>query len=205
MTQRTPAETPRIIDVTTLKAFAHPLRVRIVDSLSIYGAQTASGLAARLGESSGSMSYHLRQLAKHDLVREVEGRGSARERWWERSPQPIALVSAELPDTAATRSASDLIEWEWERQREIVFHDFMRRRESELPPEWIAATTAETVNLRLTSEQLRELVGDVDALLSDYRLRYLHQRETPVEGSRPVQLQFNAFPVLDASPDAPTT
>jgi DNA-binding transcriptional ArsR family regulator len=205
MRERQRAEPTRVIDATTLKAFAHPLRVRIVDSLATFGAQTASGLGERLGESSGSMSYHLRQLAKHDLVREVEGKGSARERWWVRTPQPIALVSAELPDTPAARSASDLVEWEWERQRQLVFHDFMRRGRDELAPEWVAASTSDTVNMTLTSEQLHELVEEVEGVLSRYRLSHAEQRENPVEGSRPVQLHFNAFPVLDTAPDAQTT
>ena len=76
----------RTIDVNALKALSHPLRMQLLNALSQFGPQTASALASRLGESSGSTSYHLRQLAKHELVREVEGRGSARERWWERPP-----------------------------------------------------------------------------------------------------------------------
>src|SRR3954471_15102943 len=78
-----------VVGTAALKALAHPLRVRLLETLSRYGAQTASNLAARLGESSGSTSYHLRQLARHGLVREVEGRGTARERWWERPPGPL--------------------------------------------------------------------------------------------------------------------
>jgi DNA-binding transcriptional ArsR family regulator len=66
--------------VESLKALARPLPVQILDVLSTYGAQTASGLAERLGESSGATSYHLRQLERHAFVREVEGRGTARER-----------------------------------------------------------------------------------------------------------------------------
>lgn len=36
-----------------------------------------------MGESSGSISYHLRQLAQYGFVAEVQGRGNARERWWQ--------------------------------------------------------------------------------------------------------------------------
>ena len=59
----------RVLDTGALRALAHPLRVQIYDILSQYGPQTASSLAERLGESSGSTSYHLRALAKHDLIR----------------------------------------------------------------------------------------------------------------------------------------
>ena len=73
---------------------------RIYDILSQYGPQTASSLAERLGESSGSTSYHLRALAKQDLIREATDRGTGRERWWER---PIGGVSFANPDAMATR------------------------------------------------------------------------------------------------------
>ena len=76
----------RVLDDDAFKGLAHPLRVQIFDLLAIHGPHTASGVAERVGESSGVTSYHLRQLAKHGLVREVEGRGTARERWWERMP-----------------------------------------------------------------------------------------------------------------------
>jgi len=71
----------RGLDAGALRALAHPLRVRIYDILGQYGAQTASSLAEQLGESTGSTSYHLRALAKHDLIREAPDRGTARERW----------------------------------------------------------------------------------------------------------------------------
>ena len=43
---------------------------------------TATLLGKRVGESSGSTSYHLRQLAAYGFVEEVPDHGSGRERWW---------------------------------------------------------------------------------------------------------------------------
>src|SRR4051812_206716 len=40
-----------VVGTAALKALAHPLRIRLLETLSRYGAQTASSLAARLGES----------------------------------------------------------------------------------------------------------------------------------------------------------
>ena len=51
----------REISTSALKGLAHPLRMAIYDALSALGPQTATTLAKRLGESSGSTSYHLRQ------------------------------------------------------------------------------------------------------------------------------------------------
>ena len=54
------------LDPRTLRGLAHLMRVRILTSLREGGPATATGLAARLGESTGSTSYHLRQLAGMD-------------------------------------------------------------------------------------------------------------------------------------------
>ena len=93
----TPARHDRVLDLTSLKALAHPLRVQILDELSTYGPATASGLAAKLGESSGATSYHLRQLEKNGFVAEDTERGVGRERWWRRVPGGISVDIDRLP------------------------------------------------------------------------------------------------------------
>src|ERR1700712_4506202 len=96
----------RELDLVALKALAHPLRVQIFDALSVHGSFTASGLAERFSESSGATSYHLRQLEKHGYVREVAGKGTGRERWWERVPGSIQIGGEKIEATPAGRSAT---------------------------------------------------------------------------------------------------
>jgi DNA-binding transcriptional ArsR family regulator len=187
----------RTIDLESLKVLAHPLRVRIIDVLSQYGPYTASGLAQRLGESSGATSYHLRQLARHDFVRELEGRGTARERWWQRTPRGINLDARELNDTIAGRTAIDLVMREWQRNRENALMEFLTRGVDELPDAWIDPAVSSTADLRLTVEQLTALTRDVMKIVNEFADRYRGQRNDPVPGSRPVQIQFNAFPLID--------
>src|SRR5690606_30765054 len=91
------------------------------DILSQYGPHTATMLADRMGESSGSTSYHLRALAKHDLIREVAGKGTGRERWWERPRGAVTLTSPEVVKTPAGLAAS-----------QIVVSEFFRRRHEQL-------------------------------------------------------------------------
>lgn len=184
----------RQLDMTSLKALAHPLRVQILDTLSQYGPATSSGLAARLGESSGATSYHLRQLAKHDFVREVAGRGSARERWWERSPGGITLNVREVAGTVAGRAVSDMVMRQWQQNKESLVMDFLMHGLDVLPGEWTDASTTLTANLRLTVDQLRELTEDLSARINEFGDRYRGRNEP---GSRPVQVQFNAFPLID--------
>ena len=65
-------------DVRALRALAHPLRNRLLGLLRLEGPSTATLLGARLGESSGSTSHHLRQLAASGFVEEVPGHGAGR-------------------------------------------------------------------------------------------------------------------------------
>lgn len=184
----------RTLDMESLKALAHPLRVQIFDALSVHGASTASGLAERFGESSGATSYHLRQLAKHGFVREVEGKGSGRERWWERVPGGIAISAYELEQSPAAKAVSHLVIGEWERNRTRVLNEFLDRGFDELPEYWVKASAISTANLRLTAEQLESITERWNDFLDAELLRYRGQ-EGP--GTRSVQFHFNAFPVMD--------
>ncbi|WP_294179935.1 transcriptional regulator [uncultured Schumannella sp.] len=193
--------TPRTLDVNDLKALAHPLRVQLLDALSTYGAATASGLADRLGESSGATSYHLRQLEKHGFVREVEGKGSARERWWERVPGGIMLDATRFERESPERAATDLLLGEWERNRRRLLSDFLSRGDS-LGHDWLDASTLNTTNLRLTAAQTADLNDALATVITEYADRYRNQ---DVPGSRPVQLQLNLFPVVDGAPSPELT
>lgn len=184
----------RTLDLESLKALAHPLRVQIIDALSTYGAFTASGLAERLSESSGATSYHLRQLEKHGFVREVEGKGTGRERWWERIPGGIQLGLPEISDTPAGRAATTTVVRELERSRSTALSDFLEHGRELLGPEWVHAGTVSTVSVRLTIEQLEELATSWEEFAQAFLEKY---RGQDLPGSRPVQVHFNAFPVVD--------
>ena len=58
-------------DVTAVRALAHPLRLELLDLLRFEGPSTATLLANRVGESSGTTSYHLRQLARYGYIEEA--------------------------------------------------------------------------------------------------------------------------------------
>ncbi|MBM7830994.1 DNA-binding transcriptional ArsR family regulator [Agromyces cerinus] len=192
-----------VLPSASLKSLAHPLRVRIYDELSAYGPLTASGLGERLGESSGSTSYHLRQLEGAGLVREDTTRGKGRERWWERTPGSIAIPDARsLPPGSADRLAVKLVEDEWFRKREQNFREFLSEGEHVFDDTWLDIATSDTINVRLTPEQLHQLVTDIDAVLKRYIDAY---KRTPSAGSRPVQIHVNAFPLVRGEPTGGAT
>ncbi len=186
----------RTLDLAGLKGLAHPLRVEIFDALSVHGPATASGLAERLGESSGSTSYHLRQLERHGFVREVVGRGTARDRWWERMPGGVTLSPSEIGDSPAGRAATMAVLRQWERNRSALLDDFIGRGFDVLPGSWVEASRVVTANVRVTAEQLAEIAESWDAW-AEKTLEPYRDKNPP--GSRPVQIHFNAFPVLDGA------
>ena len=186
------------LGMEALRALAHPLRVQIMNELSDFGPLTASGLAARLGESSGATSYHLRQLAKHHIIREVEGKGSARERWWEISPGGVTIGSPETLETPAGREATELVTREWQLNNERRLSAFMRYGLDRFGMDWRESATLSTAHVKLTSEQLKAFGEEYQDLLATLMAKYRGQ-ETP--GARRTQIQFNAFPLIDEAGD----
>ena len=75
-------EPRRLRDPRALTAVAHPVRMGIIELLTIEGAMTATELADRLDESPANCSWHLRKLAEHDFIEEATG-GSGRQRPWQ--------------------------------------------------------------------------------------------------------------------------
>jgi DNA-binding transcriptional ArsR family regulator len=94
-------------DPGVLRALAHPLRATLLGLLRAEGPSTASRLGQRLGESSGSTSYHLRQLASFGLVEEVLGEGTGRERWWRALHRSTRWRTEDLVDQPGGREVVD--------------------------------------------------------------------------------------------------
>ena len=183
-------DTHRSLDAGALKALAHPMRVRIFDILSQYGPQTASSLAERLGESTGATSYHLRALAGHGLIREIEGRGTARERWWERPRGSVTISSPEAMRTPSGRAASQIVVTDTYRQRHeqlMRFIDHSMRSDDEQPPAELS-----TANTRLTRAQFDEVSADIMAVITAAVQKYRDQEGDDV---RPYLIRLDMFPI----------
>ena len=73
--------TIELTDPRAMRAYAHPVRMALLGLLRNHGPMTASQAAARLRESSGTCSFHFRQLAKYGFCEEAGG-GKGREKPW---------------------------------------------------------------------------------------------------------------------------
>lgn len=182
----------RVLDRGALRSLAHPLRVRIYDILSQYGPQTASSLAERLGESTGSTSYHLRALAKHDLIREVAGRGTGRERWWERPPGGVSFLNEDAIKTPSGLAATQLIMAEFFRNRHEQLMDFLLHALSKEDEQWREASLISTASVHMTAAQAQELTAKITALIDEAVVTY---RDQTGEGVRPVSIRSDIFPL----------
>src|SRR5699024_11340952 len=116
--------------------------------------KTAPIQANRLGESSGSTSYHLRQLARHHPIREVAGESGGRQKWWERIPGAVRGPGPERELDPSTRTASHYVNRELVRNMSRAFEDFVDAAydEKRIPLEWVEASASDTSNLHLTKE-----------------------------------------------------
>lgn len=160
----------RKLDSRALQGLAHPLRVRIFEQLTYYGPATATQLGERLGESSGSTSYHLRQLAKFGFVEEDAERGNQRDRWWRRVPGAIQWSESEHRDDPAGRAAAELIDSEFEQlsqRRRQGYWDTIHR----WPEEWVSAVMAHTMHIVLTAAEAEKMGRELQAVFDRYKRR----------------------------------
>lgn len=188
---------PAELGPAALRALAHPLRIRILDLLPIRGPLTASKLGEIVGESSGSTSYHLRQLAKHGLVREVEGKGTARERWWERTPGGFSISSAGK-DSPAGRQTAEAVNTEFLRLRNERVMAFVRTGQEiddETLEAWLGTATFVTVNKWATREQAAKIIEAWERFAAEHLDPLRRQEGTP--GAVPFEIHFDVFPTID--------
>lgn len=185
-----PAREGRMLDVGALRALAHPLRVEMYDILSQYGPQTASTLAEMTGESSGSTSYHLRALAKHDLIREVSDRGTGRERWWERPRGGISFTNPEAMKTPSGKAATQVVTSEFLNRRHQQLMAYVNR--TLVSPEALEDREAmiSTATARLTAEQTVELISRLQATIDEFADKYHDQQG---EGVRPTSIRADVI------------
>src|SRR5690348_9408858 len=99
----------RRLDAPSVRGVAHPLRMDIIEILTLDGPATSTGLATRLGENTGTVSWHLRHLAEHGFIEEETGRGTKRERWWRAVEKRVVMETGEFNDDPETRGALSVI------------------------------------------------------------------------------------------------
>ncbi|MER5349890.1 winged helix-turn-helix domain-containing protein [Kitasatospora sp. NPDC002551] len=164
----------------------HAVRVALLDLIAEWGSITSNQAAQMIRQSSGTCSFHLRQLARYGLIEEAptgDGRSRPWRLRWEGSLMPPG--SAEEP---AGRSAHDLSPELAGDLEDGSYRNWLANR-SAAPADWQRDQTSSDV-LHLTADELADLGAAVRALLAPYRQR------GPRAGTRPVAAVTRLFPLL---------
>lgn len=184
----------QVTDVRALRALAHPLRNRLLGRLRVNGPATASQLGRAVGESSGSTSYHLRQLAAYGFVEEVEGHGTARERWWRARHRMTSWQAADLLAQDGGSEVQDEMSRLQIDQHARVLDAWFTQKDA-LGAEWAAAASLNDHGMRLRPEQARELTDELDAVLD--RWMTAHPGDQPAEGTELVFVLTDVVPMKE--------
>lgn len=143
-----------------LKCMAHPARMRLLGALRVGGVQTVGELSAATGEAPGAVSYHLAQLAKVGLVAKAASPdGDKRKSYW-KSCHHATNVQPDSADAdvidAFSRTAALTYQMAYERFLDVL---------PTLPQEWAQTCGANDRVLRLTAEETRAMVEDLNAVM----------------------------------------
>lgn len=192
-----PSDKPetRRLDAATLKAFSHPLRMRLYDLLKDGGPATASMLAREIGESTGQTSYHLRQLERHGLIAEDTGRGTGRERWW----HPIGFRFD--ADTEEDRLAGQAVLQHWTRATADHLTEWGARQASE-DIAWVQHTLHSESTVAMTKDEMNALGDELTEVITRHVDAAKAAAADEPSDRRTVKIYGLAFP-LPRKPDAP--
>ncbi|WP_424213595.1 ArsR/SmtB family transcription factor [Streptomyces sp. BI20] len=188
-----PSHHPRPVDARNLRGLAHPLRMELLNVLRRHGPATASQLAARLGESSGATSYHLRQLSEYGFIEDAPGQGKGRERWWRAVHGGVAFSDDLMFDPDPT-VRGDI---------NLVMHQVADIHTREVaawlgdsphwPREWRLASDISDFTLRLTPERNTELINELHAVVERYRAMDPAAPED-MAGAESIRVHVHSFP-----------
>ncbi|MFF3390486.1 ArsR/SmtB family transcription factor [Streptomyces sp. NPDC002669] len=188
-------ESRRVSDLETLKAFGHPLRMKLYRALYIAGSATASQLADQVDEAVSLVSYHLRKLADHGLIEEAERQGGdGRERWWQPASKGLNFHEedfSDAPEKVAVHAAVGRLSFD---QHIEMYRRYLDSARS-WPPEWRSAASSSEYLARLTHEELSALSREVHELIDRYEeLGRAREEAGDTEGRENVAMHLYAFP-----------
>ncbi len=179
----------RVSDAKTMRALSHPVRLALIESLSVDGPLTATEASERIGESPTTCSFHLRQLARYGFVEEA-GSGPGRNRPWKMTSIGMT-ISASDSDREADTALSVLRRL----FRERYFSRLQAWEETRgtYPKEWQDASNESEYVLWVTPEEAKSVVNEVFSTLIRFQDRLAHPELRP-EGSMPVEALTFFYP-----------
>jgi len=189
--QAPPADLREISDVRTMRALAHPVRIALIEALSLGGAMTATEVGERIGESPTTCSFHLRQLAKYGFVEEAGG-GKGRARPWRMTSIGMSFA-ATCDDPEAEIAVGALLRLF--RDRQLGRYRTWRDTRASFPRQWREAADDSAYMFYLTAEELRQLNTELMVLLRSRKHERLTDPSQRPAGSVPVEMLLFSYPI----------
>ncbi|HEY1485631.1 MAG TPA: metalloregulator ArsR/SmtB family transcription factor [Micromonosporaceae bacterium] len=183
----------RVRDAASLRAVAHPARLRAIQHLTVQGPATATELGEVAGLTPSAMSYHLRLLERAGIIETAPGRGDGRERVWQ---SKYSAWDAELDEdgTSESREASlELLEAVLTLQ-EVDTRQWMANANV---PGWLDDGFFIDTTILATTDELFELGRQISALIKPLSLR--ERRDSAPEGASPTRTIFRGFQAVGAT------
>jgi hypothetical protein len=184
-------EVRRVTDARTLRALTHPVRIALIEALSLGGAMTATQVGEQIGESATTCSFHLRQLAKYGFVEEAGG-GRGRARPWRMTSIGMQLVGTQ-GDPESEVAASTLLRLV--RERQLHRYQTWLETRSTYPARWRAASSESQFVFYLTANELEQLNDELVALLQPRMGERLTDPSKRPPGAAPVELLMFSYPM----------
>jgi DNA-binding transcriptional ArsR family regulator len=182
----------RLRDPRELAALAHPVRIGIMELLTVSGPLTATELADRLDETPANCSWHLRKLAEHHFVEEAGG-GIGRQRPWRVTQLGLAW-DEEDATPAQVRAGRALEQMLFERQL-TRFHESRARLHDDGDTEWGEAANATQSASWVTLDELDAINTEIRTVLERYADRITDPAKRPA-GSRLCEFVAWGAPLL---------
>jgi DNA-binding transcriptional ArsR family regulator len=179
---------PLLVDPEVLEALAHPIRLDLLTYLMSAGPATASACARAVGDTPSNSSYHLRTLARYGLVEPVES-ADRRERPWRATITGFDIDPDPDPESALGRSTAALLSASLALEQRLLSQYLAHR--DQVSPEWRGADASSSYMLRVTPDELADIVDRIDAIV---RPLIAANRERPPEAAELVHVDLFAFP-----------
>lgn len=183
----------RFLDVTdpvALRALAHPLRVRLLRLVREHRPVTNAELAALVGESTASVSYHLSVLARHGFVEPDPTPGATRRhKPWRTTYDSMRMTSTEVGATPLESPGGGALAAMLTDDRSV--QDAYLSAPSAPEGSVLDAAIFQISRVVLDAERAEELAAAVSDLIDRYR-----REGDPGEGEARFAVSFVAVPLV---------
>ena len=188
-------ELRKITDAQTMRALAHPVRIALIEELSVAGPMTATEVGERIGESPTTCSFHLRQLAKYGFVEEAGG-GKGRARPWRMTS--IGMSFSDTHDDPEAEIAANALS-RMIRERQLGRYQTWLQTKAAYPRRWREAADESEWGAYLTAEELDQVNAEIVTLLrSRFRERLTDPSKRP-PGAALVEMLVLSYPISPPS------